>query len=187
MIEYSIFLDDTGKAPVVATFDHSTVEVNFFNERVDFLNAAEWDDRSLFLRNHTFNHWMSNYWNTQLHVTSQKWWAFLALHVFAPDYNTATRCEKSAQMIDQTYLIDLANSSPGNVKSVIPAKNTLAEKDLFDKGFFPHLKITTWPYSLNQSQSSDFYFMPVNADKNVEFCKISGEAQKLCDSLNKKG
>lgn len=189
MIEYSIFLDDTGKAPVVATFDNSTVEVNFFNKRVEILNATEWDDRSLFIRNpnHTLSHWMSKYWDTQLHVTSQKLWAFLALHVFAPDYNTATRCEKNAQMIDQAYLIDLANKSPGIVKYVIPANNTLAEKELFDRGLFQHLKITTQHSSLNQSLSSNFYFVPYNSTPHFGFYKISGDAQKLYDSLGKVG
>lgn len=188
MIEYSIFLDDTGKAPVVATFENSRVAVDFFNERVDFLNAAEWDDRSLSIRNpnHTFSYWMSKYWG-QLHITNpNKTWAFLALHVFAPDYSTATRCEKNAQMIDPTYLIDLANKSPGIVKYVIPANNTLAEKELFDRGLFQHLKITTRPSSLNQSRSFDFYFVPVcDIPYYFELDTISGEAQKLYRLVNR--
>lgn len=188
MIEYSIFLDDTGKAPVVAMFENSSVAVDFFNERVDFLSAAEWDDRSLSIRNpnHTFSYWMSKYWGTHI-MNPHKLWAFLALHVFAPDHRTATRCEKSGQMIDQAYLIDLANNSPGIVKYVTPANNTRAEKELFDRGLFQRLKITTSPSSLNQSQSFDFYFVAFDAIPYVEFDKFSGKAQKLYNRLPKIG
>lgn len=183
MIEYSISYYDNGSHVVIAKFDNNAVEVVF--KRTTILNAREWDNRSLFLRNQTHSQWPMRYAGTPLAaelqmLTTQAIMAFGALHVVAPEYRIVQHFEANPHLISQLHFNHLAKSSPGFINHIIPASNTSAEQELFYKGLFQHLEITVQNFSLNRTFG--FYFVPFNVP-SIAPSNLSADAQLLRNSL----